>query len=146
MVLSMSVTAFAGEENTSSGCIGVSTEEPVIQDIVARGTGRPTAVWNIKRDGAYNFKGVSIYQTMYTNYRFVGTDSYGVEVFNNSERELTINVVDAATRNVIKSHKILPGGPTYFIISRFDVTSNQEFYLQFEGSEQDFNGTIKATS
>lgn len=60
---------------------GAGYEEPELRSIA-----RPTKVWNIENDGAYNFAGSAEGSTLYTNYKFKGKTSYTITVNNNHEK------------------------------------------------------------
>ncbi|MDD2482170.1 MAG: hypothetical protein PHF82_08600 [Lutispora sp.] len=146
MLCAMSTSVFASDSNYSDAVSvekveeiynGVSPQEPT--DIQTRSTSIPTDVWDITEDGRYDFAGTSYYQNLYTNYKFTGKDSYTVEVTNNGDNNLTVKV---KTRLKTYSTKTIAPGTT----SNYSVTgmkSSTEFYILFQGSDQDFSGYIE---
>lgn len=137
LTFSMGMCIFASE---SVGEIydGVSPYEP--SDIQTRSVKKSTKVWDIIEDGQYHFSGVSHYERLYTNYKFTGKDEYTVIVTNSSENDLEV-VVRKSFWTKYATFTVVPGETSSVDVSGMD--SDTEFYIQFDGSPQDFSGYIR---
>lgn len=143
MVMSMSVTAFAAEtisveKNVSylQNKIEVDIQSP------ARTINKPSELWNFK-NGKYNFAGRSMNDSLYTNYLFNGATKYSVRINNLSpDRELTakVKIYKTGWDNTIKTVKVSASTTSFFDVETENM--NTKIYIQFIGTEMDFDGYI----
>lgn len=87
--------------------------------------------------GQYDFKGATLTQTLYTNYKFKGKTKYTFYVKNTGKYALTVKA-----KRLLKTYattKVSPGKSATVTFS--DIQKDTEFYLTFENSS--FEGYIK---
>lgn len=135
LVASMLVIPSNANASESSNVNSINLEAVDIQPF---GVSIPTSIWDVTVNGQYNFAGTSNQQDMYTNYKFVGKDSYAVVVTNHSASKLTVKV--KTFWNTYYTSTVQPGYTNYFFPSGMDKTD--EIYILFQGSPQDFSGYI----
>lgn len=138
LILSLSITAFAKENNTTfeedfSQNYHVSTINPMDQ-VTTYGTSQPTTAWNVVTQGAYSFSGQASYSKLYLSNLLYGTSYFMAEVTNRSSTTyLTVNPHDSInlasftldpneTTDPPKCYQ-LQSGKRYFLLS-FNAPSN----------------------
>lgn len=140
-VAGMGVTAMAADVDTNSS-VSLTAEGDYyynVSPVELRDPSIPTKEWNITEKGEYEFAGVTkTPQQLYTNYYFVGQDSYTVTVNNNIDAELTVLV-----KTRFKTYKEVTVDP--FRTVTFTATGmkdDSKIYILFKGAPKDFDGTI----
>lgn len=136
MTLSMGTSAFATDQVSINSNYNVSVVEPT--EHFQRGISIPSKEWDVTSKGEYEFAGTSNYQDLYTNYLITGKDRYSVTVTNDSDSKLTVKV---KTRWTTYSTNTIASNDTVI----FDVEGMKDdtnIYILFEGSYQDFSGSI----
>ncbi|MBQ4592113.1 MAG: hypothetical protein IJB20_08760 [Clostridia bacterium] len=92
-----------------------------------RGTSYPTATWNIATAGTYPFSGSTDNQTLYTNYRFSGCDSYTITITNDADHAQKVKVRRASDGKEFESFSV-PAGESNYVYT-FDA--GYIWYLEF---------------
>ena len=98
---------------------------------------RPSKVWNIKKNGRYDFSGTANNICIYTNYKFTGKTGYKYYVKNTGKHSMVVKA-KRLTKTYAKT-TISAGDSATANFS--DIKSSTEFYMTFEGSK--FEGYIK---
>lgn len=112
---------------------------PICPETETRSTSRPSSVWDISKNGRYDFAGTSYYQTLYTNYKFKGKTSYTIYVYNASDYNMTVKAKTLLT--TYGKTTVGPGKSATLTVSGLSKTT--EFYITFDGDYMDFSGYIK---
>lgn len=98
---------------------------------------RPSKVWNIKKNGRYDFSGTANNICIYTNYKFTGKTGYKYYVKNTGKHSMVVKA-KRLTKTYAKT-TISAGDSATANFS--DIKSSTEFYMTFDGSK--FEGYIK---
>ena len=100
---------------------------------------RPSATWDVSTSGTYNFRGSSGGARLYTNYKFKGSDIYGVTVNNTGKNDITVKA--KSLTHTYASTTVASGDSIHFEFSGMETTDT--FYLVFESNgSYSFYGTI----
>ena len=120
------------ETNTSilPDLFGLSSISP--EEIESKGISKPTTVWNIAKDGKYDFAGSSNHQTLYTNYKFTGKNEYTVYCQNTGSNPIVVTA--KRLTKTYGSVKITAGKTGSFTFS--NIQKDTEFYVVFESTNQ----------
>lgn len=76
---------------------------------------------------------------MYTNYKFTGKTSYTIKVNNRSKKP-----IEVTAKRLLKTYASTKvSGKKSATIQFSNIKHDTEFYIVFEGKDQDFDGYIK---
>jgi hypothetical protein len=138
LLLLLSASAFATEN------IGVSPKQPSItantNTISPQSISKPINLWNLATMGKYDFAGTSAGSaTLYTNYKFIGSDTYHLCCNNYSDNTLTVKVQKATTLGTTYSTKTIAANSsaTWDVFGN-GMTSTTEIWVRFTGVDMDF--------
>lgn len=92
-----------------------------------RSTSYPTATWNIATAGTYSFSGRTENETLYTNYRFTGCDSYTITMTNNNDEDQKVILRRASDGKKIDTFTVSAGETDY--VYSFDTS--YVWYIEF---------------
>lgn len=137
-------TAHADELENTQENIGVSYDCPDQNEseIGTYSTSKPTSTWNVKSKGQYNFKGTSIHQTLYTNYKFNGKTGYTIYVKNTGSHKITVKAKSGL--KTYASTSVGAGKTATLQVS--GMSKSTSFYISFSTGNSysySFSGYIK---
>lgn len=101
----------------------------------SRGVSKPTALWNLKTNGAYSYTVTTQGSTIFTNYKFTyhegslrvkATETIGQDAVN---KTYTIRLRDGNTDKVVSSAKVNRGETVYVTFMNLDLTT--PYYVEF---------------